>query len=249
MAALLKRLNRNSNMPVWTKNNLKHVFVGTAALPQKIQQDFETTFGVPCLESYGMSEILFVSSQSTMYSIKRCSVGRLLNNISIHTRDQQGNILPAGTEGEIWVNSPYTLSGYLNPDDGNIESPLIDGWMQTGDFGYIDQEGYLFITGRIKDLIIHGGTNVSPKAVEDVLLHHHSILDAAVVGKEHPFWGEEVTAFLILKPGVRFDAHTISAFCKLYLSPDAVPTNYKIVDEFPRSSNGKILKNRLKEYT
>lgn len=247
MAALLTRLNRTSTTPKWTKNNLRHVFVGTAPLPKVTKEKFESTFGIPTLESYGMTEILIVASNDFVSLQKQGSVGHLLEGIEVEVRDKEGNPLPQGEIGELFIKTPFALKGYLSEETGQITSPLKNGWFATGDCGYLDADGYLFITGRIKDLIIHGGTNVSPAAVEHLLMEHPDVQEAVVLGKPHPFWGEEVVAFLIMKPGKSFHKESIDEYCKSNLEFDAVPTTYKVVNDFPRSSTGKVKKHSLKE--
>jgi long-chain acyl-CoA synthetase len=247
MAALLARLNRNATTSQWTKNNLRHVFVGTAPFPKATKESFESTFGIPTLESYGMTEILIVASNHSEGVQKQGSVGHLLEDIEIQARDKQGNPLPKGEVGELFVKTPFALKGYLQPETGQINSPVADGWFATGDYGYLDADNDLFITGRIKDLIIHGGTNVSPTAVENLLMKHPDIQEAVVLGKPHAFWGEEVVAFVIMKAGKSFIQESINEYCKNNLEFDGVPTTYKIVSDFPRSSTGKVKKHILKE--
>jgi long-chain acyl-CoA synthetase len=247
MAALLARLNRTPTTQKWTKNNLRHTFVGTAPLPKATKETFESTFGIPTLESYGMTEILIVASNYSEGLQKQGSVGHLLEDIEVEARDKQGSPLPKGEIGELFVKTPFALKGYLQPETGQINSPLEEGWFATGDYGYFDADDDLFITGRIKDLIIHGGTNVSPTAVENLLMVHPNIQEAAVLGKPHPFWGEEVVAFVIMKADKSFIQESIDEYCKNHLEFDAVPTTYKIVNDLPRSSTGKVKKHILKE--
>lgn len=247
MTELLARLNRDVNITKWTENNLTNVFVGTAPLPKTVKDNFEKTFKTKCLESYGMTEILIVGSNTSKKSQKDYSVGLLLNNIEVETRNKNGEILPQQETGEIYIKSPFCLQGYLDKTHETIYSPLIKGWFATGDYGYIDSDNYLFITGRIKDLIIHGGTNISPRAVEEILLSHTHIKDVSVIGKPNPFWGEEVVSFLIMEDNQEFDNDVIREYCQKHLQPDAIPTIFKIINEFPRSSTGKVQKQLLKE--
>src|SRR3990167_1813085 len=187
MADLLARLNRNSDVSEWTKTDLRHVFVGTAPLPQATKDLFEKTFYVECLESYGMTEVLLVAANTKKFPRKKSSVGYLLNAVDMEARDATQNKCLQGQEGSLHIRTPFSLLGYLDPNTGKIISSLEDEWFATGDYGFIDDENNIFITGRIKDIIIHGGTNVSPRAVEEVLLQHPDVNDVAVVGKIHPF--------------------------------------------------------------
>lgn len=248
MTALLARLNRSSTIADWTREHLKHVFVGTAPLPKATKASFEKVFGVECLESYGMSEVMLVSANSHVLPQKEMSVGRLMANIEVQARDNNQNVLAANQVGNLYIKTPFALKGYLDPQSGDICSPLEADWLATGDCGLVDEENNLYITGRIKDLIIHGGTNVSPRAVEEILLLHPDILDAAVLGKTHPFWGEEVIAFLILQNNKQFNQKEIADYCQKNLQNDAVPSAFKIMTEFPRASTGKIQVHKLREH-
>jgi acyl-CoA synthetase (AMP-forming)/AMP-acid ligase II len=247
MAALLARLNRDVNIAKWTEDNLTNVFVGTAPLSKTVKDNFEKTFKTKCLESYGLTETLIVGSNRLKQSQKDYSVGLLLNKIEVEVRNKNDEILPQQETGEIYIKSPFCLKGYVNKTHEIMYSPLTNGWFATGDYGYIDSDNYLFITGRIKDLIIHGGTNISPRAVEEIILSHPHIKDVSVIGKPHPFWGEEVVSFLIMEDNQEFDNDVIREYCQKYLQPDAIPTIFKIISEFPRSSTGKIQKHLLQE--
>lgn len=247
MAALLARLNRDKNITKWTEDNLINVFIGTAPLPKTVKNNFEKTFKTKCLESYGMTEVLIVASNALERDSKDYSVGLLLNDTEVETRGENNEILPRQETGQIYVKSPFSLKGYIDGNNEKNYSPLNNGWFATGDYGYIDNDNYLFITGRIKDLIIHGGTNISPRAVEEIILAHPQIKDVSIIGKPHPFWGEEVVAFLIIEDNQEFNQNTMREYCRQNLQSDAVPTTFKIINDFPRSSTGKIQKHLLQE--
>ena len=247
IAAFLTRLNRSVDVRRWTSNNLAHVFVGTASLPQSVAEAFDSTFRVECLESYGMTELMLVSSNSPRYPRKTGSVGRLIDGVKVEARDSNGRTLPCTSEGPLFVQSDFALDGYLDPDSGIADSPLVDDWMETGDIGQIDENGYLRITGRVKDLIIHGGTNVSPKAVEELLASHVDVREAGVVGAPHPFWGEEVVAFVVPVSGVTLDTEALAIWCQSRMVHDATPTRFEVCDGLPRSSMGKIQRRLLRE--
>lgn len=246
MAALLARLNRDCNVPSWTRTHLSHVLVGTAPLFEEIKRSFQDTFKVECLESYGMTEALFVSTNTPSFIKKKASVGRILDGITVEARSEDGIPLPQGEEGALWLRSPFAAQGFLHPESREISSLLEDDWMPTGDLGYVDSDNDLFITGRLKDLIIHGGVNVSPRAVEEVLILHPDVKDAAIIGAPHDLWGEEVIAFLVMEDSADFDKRTFTRYCQRDLSSDAVPTNIKILNSMPRSSTGKIQKQALR---
>ncbi len=246
MVSLLVRLNRDINTANWVAQNVQHVFVGTAPLPSVIKTAFEDLFKVRCLESYGMTEVMLVSS-NTYTDVNRCtSVGKLLPGIEMKAVNLKEEALSPGEEGSLYIKTPFLLSGYFTTGKDATVLLSEDEWFATGDVGYLDEAQHLFITGRIKDLIIHGGINVSPRAVEEVLFQYTGVEDAVVIGKPHLFWGEEVIAFLVIKAGYICDELAIKAYCSSRLQPDAVPTEYRIVKALPRTSTGKVQNNKLK---
>ena len=242
IAAFLVRLNRGTEVPDWTRQNLRHAFVGTAPLPGTTATSFTETFGIPCLQSYGMTEVL-LSSAPRVDDPAPETVGHPLPGVELSFLDAEGR--PAGG-GEIYLRTPSALDGYLDLETGLASPALTDGWMPTGDTGHLDDHGRLVITGRSKDLIIHGGANVSPPAVEDVLLAHPAIVDAGVTGRDHPFWGEEVVAHVVAE-GDAPDASELGDWCRQRLAPDAVPTSFRFREELPRGSTGKLQRHLLRE--
>ncbi|PPT08720.1 Long-chain-fatty-acid--CoA ligase [Geitlerinema sp. FC II] len=247
MAALLARLNRGDRIPEWAKDNLHHVFVGTAPLPKITKESFARTFGVSLLESYGMTEILIVASNTPRSLQKPSSVGNLIEGVEVEVRDRKGNVMPRGEEGTLYIKTPFALQGYLDKVTSKIDLALDNGWFNTGDYGYLDRDNSLFVTGRIKDLIIHGGMNVSPTSVENSLMEYPDIQEAVVIGKPHPFWGEEVVAFIKMKEEKLCCKESLEEYCKNNLEFDAIPTTFKVLNDFPRSSTGKVKKHLLKE--
>lgn len=245
MAAALTPLGRGG-VADWARARLRHVFVGTAPLHAATRTAFRDRFGVDCLESYGMTECMYVSVNHPDRPNPGTSVGWLLNGVDAHTRAGD-TVLPAGSEGDLWLKSSYMSLGYLDDATGEPITPAGDGWLDTGDVAVFDSGGRMTITGRRKDLIIRGGTNVSPKAVEDVLLEFPGVREAAVVGTPHPFWGEQVVACLIPSPGATIDVAGVPDFCATRLTADAVPSRCVVLDEFPRATNGKIQKHLLRQ--
>ncbi|MBL6935346.1 MAG: acyl--CoA ligase [Alphaproteobacteria bacterium] len=252
MLAALVRLDRDPETRSWTRDHLDYICVGTAPLSSSVKEDFEQRFCVRLLESYGMTEILIASGFSPEAPEKPGSVGAILPGVDIQSRDPDGTVLKAGEEGDLWIRSPHALEGYLdgNCDGSALSSPLQEGWLPTGDIGCKDQSGHLYITGRRKDLIIHGGANVSPPAVEESILRHEDVEDVAVVGVPHPFWGEEVVAFVKLTDGGALTRETqasLRAHCESHLSSDSRPGRFLAVESIPRTVTGKIQKNQLLE--
>ena len=240
MLALLSRLQRDPGVVRWTRANPLDVCVGTAPLPAAVRMRFEEEFGLKTYQSYGMSEILLVAGQRPGHHCDAGSVGSPLPGIKIQLRGQQK---------ALWVNTPHALAGYLDPDRGELISPLTDGWMDTGDLAKLDETGCLSITGRKKDLIIHGGHNVSPAAVEACLLQLEGVEDAAVIGLPHDFHGEEVVALVIARADHDWQSlyAELLAHCRRELPPHARPTRFIQRRDFPRSVTGKIQKHLLRQ--
>jgi long-chain acyl-CoA synthetase len=249
MMVSLLRLDRDQAGVEYCRKNIKNVFVGTAPLALKIKNDFEKKYGVECLESYGLSELLIISANVPTKPRKENSVGGLLARVELITAAENGSHQPAWQEGEILVRSPFKMLGYLNLETKEVEASPADQWFPTGDIGHMQQDGNVFITGRKKDLIIRGGQNLSPRSVRECLLHHPSVDDAVVVGIPHEFYGEEVAAALKLKTGLILaeEQSSILQHCRKHLAQSAVPTKFKQFHHFPVGSTGKILNRDIQK--
>jgi long-chain acyl-CoA synthetase len=243
----LCRLDRDPTVREWTRRTLRSVFAGTAPLPEAKSADFERRFGAKPLESYGMTELLLVTGNRSGRLGRPGSVGRPLPDIETAFRRKSGSHGQAGNTEQLWVRTPYALKGYVEPDTKELVSPLTDGWLSTGDLGHRDDDGNLFITGREKDLIIRGGANVSPVAIEGALLHHADVVEAAVIGVPHDFWGEEVVACLELSRSKSLDAVRASLIESCREQAPMVPDRFVSMDTLPRGVSGKIQKHSLRE--
>ena len=167
------------------------------------------------------------------------------------TANAEPNGSPTSTfVGEILVRGPSITGGYL-PDDGNLEAPLpatdAEGWLHTGDMGYLDGEGYLYVVDRRVDLIVSGGENVYPAEIEAVLHAHPAIDEAAIYGVADDEWGQRVEAAIVVRPGVRIGKQEIMAFCRERLAPYKVPSKIRVVDALPRNAAGKLLRRTLRD--
>jgi long-chain acyl-CoA synthetase len=249
MIAALLRLDRDQVGINYCRNHIKTVCVGTAPLALKLKQDFEKKYGIECLESYGLSELLIISTNLISKTRRINSVGGLLEGVEFTTSDENGNVLLTGQEGEILIRTPYAMLGYQNAETGAIDINNPSEWFQTGDIGYIDLEGNVFITGRKKDIIIRGGQNISTRSIHDCLLLHQSVEDSVVVGIPHDFYGEEVATAIKLKTGLFLEDEqsSILEHCRKHLAQSAVPSKFIQVDEFPMGSTGKILNNEVRK--
>ncbi len=154
--------------------------------------------------------------------------------------------MPRGETGEIVARGPRVMSGYWK-DAEKTAKAIRDGWLHTGDMGYMDEEGYIYLAGRGDDMIIRGGENISPEEVENVLYSHPKIEEAAVIGVPDPEWGQEPKAVVVLKKGEKATPEEIIEFCRQRLSSFKRPRYVAFVDELPRTSTGKVLKRVLRE--
>jgi long-chain acyl-CoA synthetase len=175
------------------------------------------------------------------------SVGTTVPGAEIQIRDETGKQMGTGEKGEICIRARNIMKGYLDNPEAN-ETAFWDGeWFRSGDVGLFDDDGYLYIVDRIKDMIITGGENVYSREVEEVLFTRSEIQECAVIGLPDPEWGERVTAVLLLKSGESFDKASLHAYMKSQLAPYKVPKDYVLVNDFPRSAAGKILKRELRD--
>jgi acyl-CoA synthetase (AMP-forming)/AMP-acid ligase II len=203
---------------------------------------------VSLIENYGLSETLFVSARARASAGNPGYVGEALPGVSLRVVREDGTTLPVNAEGELQVLTPDLMAGYLGEDGSLMELDPAE-WFSTGDLARLDDHGSLSITGRKKDMIIRGGVNISPAAIEEVLLHVHGIADAAVVSIPHELYGEDVVAVLRLDPGVQLESvlDAVMAHAARELAVHQQPARYIAIDEFPKTANGKIQKTRLRE--
>ena len=245
----LMRIDRGRAGLAYCRKHLETICVGTAPLPLKLKRDFEDKYGVELLESYGLSETLFVTTNSKKIKYLPGSVGQALPGITLKIEGGSAAEVPLGEDGEIWIRTPFMMSGYLNYQTLQPDASDLGEWFPSGDIGHLIPNGHLFITGRKKDLIIRGGINISPRVIEDVLIEHESIAQVAVVGMPHEFYGEEVVAVVKLKAGYALDAvrPALDVLCRENLSAVSVPAEFFELDEFPTSATGKVQKAKLRE--
>ena len=222
---------------------------GGAAIPGEVIRAFEEKFpGCVVLEGYGLSE----STSTTTFNVnaeqrKVLSIGKPVWGVQVEVVDDDGKPLPPGEEhvGEIVIRGHNIMKGYYNKPEETAEA-FKGGWFHTGDLAYRDDDGYLFIVDRKKDLVIRGGYNVYPREIEEVLFGHEAIAEAAVIGKPDDKLGEEVVAIVALKQGADVTQDDVIAYCKERLAAYKYPREVRIVDELPKGPTGKILKKELR---
>ena len=219
----------------------------SAPLPVSVQKAFEERFHIPIIETYGISE---TASQVTtnpreVNERKLGSVGKA-QGCEVKIVNKEGQELPRGQEGEIVVRGKNVMKGYYKDTEATVEA-LRDGWFHSGDLGYQDDQGFVVITGRIKELIIRGGENIAPREIDEVLYDHPKIQDAATVGIPDSFYGEEVKSFVVLKPGQECLEEELLDYCRQRLAAFKCPKSISFLEEMPKSPGGKIIRRKLME--
>lgn len=177
---------------------------------------------------------------------RRDSVGYPQAPVEVEIRGPDGARLPPGTTGEIMVRGATVMLGYWNRPEATAET-IVDGWLHTGDLGKLDEDGFLTLTDRSKDVIISGGTNIYPREVEEALLMHPAVHEASVIGTPDPEWGENVVAFVVPVPGMDCDPATLEAWCRSQIAAFKRPKRYVFTESLPKNSYGKVLKTELRE--
>ena len=236
-----------TKIPGWLRlfMHLRLCISGAAALPMATLEAFEKNMGIPLLEGYGLSETSPVVSINPLNRPRKAgTVGLPIPGVSVRIVDDAGKEVATGEEGEIAVKGPNVMKGYWNNPAATAQT-IRDGWLLTGDMGCLDEDGYLKIVDRKKDMIIVRGMNVYPKEVEDVLASHPMVAQAAVVGKDDAHRGETPMAAVILKPGQNIAPRDLIKYCQERLADYKLPKKVLFVAEFPRNPTGKILKREL----
>ncbi len=226
--------------------NLRLAVSGGSAMPVEVMKAFNERFSVKILEGYGLSETSPVASfNRTDKPTKPGSVGLPVWGVNIRVVDLDGSDLPAGEMGEILIKGHNVMKGYYRRPKETAET-LTNGWLHTGDIGAFDEDGYLTITDRVKDMIIRGGFNVYPREVEEVMMTHPAVSLAAVIGVAHDSHGEEIKAYVILKEGVQASAEEIILWCKENMAAYKYPRVVEVRTDLPMTATGKILKRELR---
>ncbi|MGH7353453.1 MAG: long-chain-fatty-acid--CoA ligase [Candidatus Rokuibacteriota bacterium] len=219
---------------------------GAAPLPLEIVEPFEKKFGGRLMEGYGLTEASPVVSAHRLSGTRKLgSVGTPIPGVEVKIFDDDDRELPVGEVGEIVVRGPNVMLGYYGLPDETART-LRNGWLHTGDVGRVDEDGFLWIVERKKDLIIRGGFNIYPREVEEVLYAHPTIAEAAVVGVRDPLMGEDVLAFVVLKRGEEASAESVIAFCQERLAKYKCPKQVRFLDALPKNPVGKILRRELR---
>jgi rifamycin polyketide synthase module 1/2/3 len=229
-------------------NGMRLCISAGAILPADLNKGFEEFFGIKLLDGYGITETsTMVTMNSPVWGRTLGSCGLPVVGVAVRIVDPATSVdLGPGQEGELIVRGPNVMVGYHNKPT-ETAAALKNGWYHTGDLAKADANGYLTITGRLKELIIRGGQNIAPGEVEEAVLRHPAILDCAAVGVEHKHLGEIPIVFVVLREGKSVEADALIEFTKTHLSAYKVPAEVHVVKEIPRTGSGKVMRFKLKE--
>jgi long-chain acyl-CoA synthetase len=226
--------------------NLRLTSSGGAPMPVEVMKQFEEVFGVRILEGYGLSETSPVACFNHIdRPSKAGTVGQPLWGVDVMCVDENDQPVPVGEKGEIVIRGHNIMKGYYKRPEANAEA-MRNGWFHTGDVGTFDEEGYLSIVDRKKDMILRGGYNVYPRELEEVMMTHPAVSLVAVIGVPDDKLGEEVKAFVVRKPGAEASEEDLLGWCKEQFAAYKYPRHIEFRDQLPISATGKILKRELR---
>ncbi|GMA21861.1 long-chain-fatty-acid--CoA ligase [Arsenicicoccus piscis] len=226
-------------------SSLRLCVSGGSSMPVEVMKAFEETFDCIVLEGYGLSETSPVASFNQPHQERKPgTIGTTIPGVDMMIMREDGSAAEVGEIGEIVIRGHNIMKGYWGRADATADA-IRDGWFHSGDLGTIDDEGYLTIVDRAKDMIIRGGYNVYPREVEEVLYEHPGVAEAAVVGIPHPHYGEEVAAYVALRPDQQVSEQELVDFCKERVAAYKYPRVVHLIDGLPKGATGKILKREL----
>jgi acyl-CoA synthetase (AMP-forming)/AMP-acid ligase II len=236
-------------------SSLRCLGYGGAPMPPPLMRRCLETFPVDFYQVYGMTELSGASCvldpaahRDPAHPERLLSAGRPVTGVEVKVVDPQTLAeVPTGTVGEIWVRSDQHMAGYWGRPDATAETLRADGWLRTGDAGRVDEDGYVFLEDRVKDMVISGGENVYPAEVERVVAEHPAVAEVAVIGVPDETWGEAVKAVVVARPEAALDESDIIAFCRQRLAGYKTPRSVDVVEALPRNPTGKVLKRLLRQ--
>jgi acyl-CoA synthetase (AMP-forming)/AMP-acid ligase II len=255
---MIKRIIDNPDIESYDLSSLKLITYGTAPISAHLLKRAMEKIDAFFVQGYGMTEgsitmlgaedhLLEGKSEEIEKKIKRLnSVGKPNPGVQIRIIDNEGKNLPSGKAGKILAKGPTIMTGYWKAPEATAQI-FQDGWLDTGDMGYLDEDGYLFLGGREKDIIIRGGENIAPMEIENVLDTHPGVAESAVIGLADEEWGETVRAVVVLKKDMKATEDELIAYCHKRLASFKRPTSIVFVESLPRNPLGKIMKRILRE--
>lgn len=238
----------HADLSKYDMSSIRYDFSAASTMPREISAQWTEQFGRPVFEGYGLTECSPFACYNHDFRHKFGSVGTPVENFEIKIFDDSDQQVPMGQWGEICIRGPGVMQGYWNRPE-ETQKALKSGWLHSGDIGYLDDEGYVFIVDRVKDMINAAGFKIWPAEVEQFLYTHPAIKEIAVYGIPHPEKGEIVRAAAVLKGDASAKPEDIMSYCRKHLAAYKVPTVVTIVDELPKSATGKVLKRVLRELT
>ncbi|MFC3068514.1 fatty acid--CoA ligase [Phenylobacterium soli] len=234
-------------------SRLKYILYGASPIPLDLLRECMTVFGCGFVQQYGMTEtcgtIVYLPPEDhdPAGNPRMRAAGVPMPGVEIKIIDEAGKAVPPGVVGEVATRSVANMPGYWKLPDATASTIDAEGWLRTGDAGYLDQDGYLFIHDRVKDMIISGAENIYPAEVESAVYGHPAVAEVAVIGVPDEKWGEAVKAVVALKPGVEADAEDIIAFARTRIAGFKAPKSVDFIEALPRNASGKILRRELRE--
>jgi acyl-CoA synthetase (AMP-forming)/AMP-acid ligase II len=227
-------------------SSLRFAVCGAAPMSKELLQHCETRFGFVMVEGYGLTEGTCASTCNPVDGVRKLgTVGLALPGQRVATVAADGSLLPPGEVGEVVIQGPNVMRGYLNQPQATAET-LVNGWLRTGDVGWVDADGYLTLVDRLKDMIIRGGENVYPKEIESVLSTHPGVLEAAVIGSPDPVYGEVPVAYVVRYPDSPISAEELLGHCRRDLTKIKLPVRITLMEDLPKNPVGKIDKPALR---
>ncbi|HEV3231157.1 MAG TPA: AMP-binding protein, partial [Candidatus Dormibacteraeota bacterium] len=240
--ALLNHPERST----YDTSSLRLCVSGGAAIPEQVINSWEQATGTKILEGYGLSETSPTATFNQLdLGTKVGSIGKPIWGVEVKIFDDAGQEVPQGERGEIVIKGHNVMKGYWRKPEATAEA-IKDGWFHSGDIGFVDDEGFIFIVDRKKEMIIRGGFNVYPREIEEVLYTHPAVAEAAVIGLPDEKFGEEVHAVVAPKPGMEIDAGELTAWIKERVAAYKYPRTIRVVKELPKGPTGKIMKREIK---
>jgi long-chain acyl-CoA synthetase len=235
------------NVDKYDLSSLEDVICGGAPLAVEVARTFQEKYGCRMRELYGQTESTGIGS-ANHYSLpyRPGSAGKAYQNTKLAIFDDDDRPLPPGERGEIVLQGPTIMKGYYNRPEETAEV-LKNGWLHTGDLGYLDEDGYLYIADRKKDMIIRGGENIFPAELEEILYTHQGVAEAAIVGVPDSVYGEKIIAYVVAKPKANLSEHEIIDHFKDKTSSFKAPEKVFFIDTLPKSLVGKILRRELRD--
>jgi long-chain acyl-CoA synthetase len=231
-------------LPAETFRTVRLAYSGASRLSPTVVDAMHDRFDLQIYEGYGLTEAAPVVTSSVGSGYRPGSVGKVLEGQEVRLVGDDGDDVPVGDAGEVWVRGPNVFLGYFDNPEAT-DRVLVDGWLRTGDIGTVDDDGYLYLLDRAKDLIIVSGFNVFPGEVEAVLAEHPAVAEVGVLGVPHPHHGEAVKAYVVLASGAEGDEESLIEHCLDHVARYKCPTKVVFVDELPRNASGKLIRRDL----